>query len=293
MSDLARADTRNLQLALGGYVVVFVLKLAVYFATGLLALLAEAFHTFSDVLIAAFLLLAIAYARRGSDREHMFGYGRAQNVAGLVAATLFISFTAYKLYEDSIPRLFDASTAAYSNLGLAIGVILVSAAIVTVPFVSLLRQTSRGAAAKAQLLSSFNDLLGLGAALAGTLLVAAGWPIADPIASIVVATVIAISAIGLFRENVSFLLGRSPGPDYLAELERTARSVSGVLGVHDIRAEYIGPDAVHAGMHLEVAPEMTVSQANTVAEEVRQRLHEGADPGYCVIQVDAGLPQPA
>lgn len=293
MSDHQQGDRRSLQLALGGYVVVFVLKLAVYFASGLLAMLAEALHTFSDVVISGFLLLAIAYARRRSDQVHMFGYGRAQNVASLVAATLFISFTAYKLYEESIPRLFEPPPAAgYSNLPLAVGVIVISAAIATVPIVSLLRQSSRGAAAKAQLVSSVNDLLGLGAALVGTLLVAAGWPIADPMASIVVATIIAVSAVGLFRENASFLLGRSPGREYVADLERTARSVPGVLGVHDVRAEYIGPDVVHAGLHLEVPAEMPVREANKIADEVRRRLHDGADPGYCVIQIDAGLAQP-
>ena len=48
--------------------------------------------------------------------------------------------------------------------------------------------------------------------------------------AIVVATIIAINAIGLFRENSSMLLGRSPGPEYLARIEQMARSVPGVLG---------------------------------------------------------------
>jgi divalent metal cation (Fe/Co/Zn/Cd) transporter len=42
----------------------------------------------------------------------MFGHGRAENAAGLVAATLFISFTSYKFYEESIPRLFRAEETA-------------------------------------------------------------------------------------------------------------------------------------------------------------------------------------
>jgi divalent metal cation (Fe/Co/Zn/Cd) transporter len=66
-----------------------------------------------------------------------------------------------------------------------------------------------------------------------------------------------------------------------------------VLGVHDVRAEYIGPDVVHAGMHLEVPPDMSVREANSVADEVRRRLHDGTDPGYCVIQIDATRAQPA
>lgn len=292
MSAPATGDTRGLWLALGGHVIVFGMKLAVFFVTGLLAMLAEALHTLSDVLITGFLLIAIAYARRASDEEHMFGHGRAQNVAALVAATLLISFTSYKLYEESIPRLFEPP-AAYSNLGLAAGVILISAVVVTLPVITLLRQRSRGAAASAQLLASLGDLVGLGAALAGILLVANGWPLGDPVASIVVATVIALGAVGLFRDNVSYLLGRSPGREYLAELERTARAVPGVVGVHDVRAEYIGPDTIHAGLHLEVPPQTPVGDADRVAAELRRRLHERGDPGYCAIQIEAGPARPA
>lgn len=292
MAGLQGTDARSVQLALGGYVVVFVLKITVYFATGLLVLLAEAFHTLGDVIIAGFLLLAIKVASRRSDEQHMFGYGRAQNVAGLVAATFFISFTAYKLYEESIPRLFRPSSEEYGNIWLGIGVIVLSAAVAAIPIVNLLRQPSRGAAAKAQLVALYQDLVGLGAALIGTVLIAVGWPIADPIASVVVATVIVVSAIGLFRENASFLLGRSPGPAYIADLERTAGSVPGVLGVHDVRAEYVGPDAVHAGLHVEVSEQMSLREANTIAEEVRRRLHDGADVGYCVIQMDAEPARP-
>jgi hypothetical protein len=60
-------------------------------------------------------------------------------------------------------------------------------------------------------------------------------PLGDPIAAMIVATIIALNAIGLFRDNLSFLLGRSPGPEYLAEVEKVARSVQGVLEVRDLR----------------------------------------------------------
>jgi divalent metal cation (Fe/Co/Zn/Cd) transporter len=98
--------------------------------------------------------------------------------------------------------------------------------------------------------------------------------LADAIATIVVATVIAVSAIGLFRDNLSFLLGRSPGPEYLARVEAEARSVEGVLGVHDLRAEYIGPDTVHAGMHLEVKPDLPIAEA----EGLLNRYADGSTP---------------
>lgn len=290
MSTPAANSQRELRatvLALGVYAVIFAAKLITYFVTGVMAMMAEALHTLSDVFIFGFLLLAAIWSRKASDKTHMFGYGRAQNVAALVAATLFISFTSFELYRESIPRLFQTEETAFQNLGLALGVIIASMLLVAAPLIGLFRQKARGAAARAQLVEMFNDELGLLAALVGVLFILWGYPIADPIASLVVATIIAWNAIKLFRENASFLLGRAPGPDFQARVEHEARSVPGVLGVHDYRAEYVGPDVVHAGMHIEVARGLPIEEADRIAEDVKRRIHEGTDAGYCVIHVDA------
>lgn len=279
-------DTRSLKIALGAYFLVFALKLTVYFMSGVMALLAEALHTLSDIFVTGFLLFAAYYSRRSADQEHMFGYGRAQNIAALVAATLFISFTSYKLYEESIPRLFTSEEAAYQNLWLAIGVIVASMIIAAVPLIQLYLQKTRGAAAKAQFLESINDELGLVAALIGTLFIMWDKPIADPIASIAVATIIAYNGFKLFRENWSLLLGRSPGPEYLDKIRSIARSVPGVLGVHDLRAEYIGPEDVHAGLHIEVERGTSIEEADRISAEVYKRIHADTDTGFCVIHVD-------
>ena len=285
-------ELRGLVLALITYLIVFALKLGAYFATGVMVLLAEALHTLSDIFVSAFLLIALLWSRRKADEVHMFGYGRAQNVAALVAATLFISFTSYKLFEESIPRLFRSDQSEYGNLWLALSVILVSMLIAAVPLVTLARQKQSGASARAQLMELINDQLGLLAALAGTIFVWWGLPLGDPIAAMVVATIIALNAIGLFRENLSFLLGRSPGSEYLTRVERAARSVEGVLNVRDLRAEYVGPGIVHAGLHLVVSRGLPVEEAHRIAEMVRKRVHEETDGNYCVIQVEPAALSP-
>lgn len=279
-------ELRALKLTLGVYVFVFAMKLVVYFMTGVMALFAESLHTLSDIFISGFLLVALIWSRKEADEVHMFGHGRAQNVAALVAATLFISFTSFKLYEEAIPRLLRPEEASYQNLSLALGVLVASMFIAAIPLIRLLMQKKRGAAAKAQLMELFNDEMGLLAALIGTLFIIRGEYIADPIAVILVATIIAINAAGLFRENLSFLVGRSPGLEYLAKVEGLARSVDGVLGVHDMRAEYIGPDTVHVGMHIEVQRGIPIEEADRIAEDVREKVHQTVSGRYCVIHVD-------
>ncbi len=280
-------DVRSLTFVLGVYFLIFAIKLLIYFMTGVLALFAEALHTLSDIFISGFLLVAIIWSHKEADEVHMFGYGRAQNVAALVAATIFISFTSYELYKEAIPRLFAPEAGNYQNLNLAVGILILSIIIAAIPLINMLKQKKKGAAAKAQLTELFNDELGLLAALVGTLFIMQGQYIADPIASIIIASVIAYNAIGLFRENLSFLLGRSPGHEFLKTIENIALSVDGVLGVHDLRAEYIGPDTVFAGMHVDVKRGTPIEEADRIAEQVRELVHQSVKGGYCVIHVDA------
>ncbi len=285
-------DIRGLKIALGVYLVVLAMKLGVYFMTGVMALMAEALHSLSDIFISAFLLVAALWSRKQADQVHMYGYGRAQNVAALVASVLFISFTSFRLYEEAIPRLFEAHLATYQNLPLAIGVLVVSMIISAAPLINIWRQKERGPAAKAQLMECLNDEMGLFAALAGTVLILFGLPIADPIASILVATLIALNAIGLFRENMSFLLGRAPDRQDMQKIEKETLTVPGVLEVHGLRGEYIGPDDLHIEMHIRVARGTTVEEGDMISKVVRERIKEIADPRFCVVHVDPALLTP-
>jgi ferrous-iron efflux pump FieF len=286
------AELRGLRNTLILYIVIFILKLAVYFASGVMALLAEALHTLADIFVSSFLLVAAIYSLRKADQVHMFGYGRAQNVAALVAATLFISFTSFELYREALPRLFVSHPAEYKNLGWVIAVLLVSMGIAAYPLVGFLRSRAKGggAAAKAQMMELINDQMGLFAALLGTLAITLGFPLGDPLGALVVATIITVNAVGLFRENLSYLIGKAPDPARLAEMEQAALSVPGVLAVHKLRSESVGPEIFHTQIHVRVHPQMAVVDANQIAEEVERRICPG-DSSYCIVHLDAARPE--
>jgi cation diffusion facilitator family transporter len=137
-----------------------------------------------------------------------------------------------------------------------------------------------------------NDELGLLAALIGTALVLAGETIGDPLAAIVIATIIAFNAVGLFRENMSILLGQAPSADFIARLENTARSVNGVEGVHGMRAEYIGPDVIHADIHIEVSAKLTLVEAHNIAKKVDALMEPLLGNGICEVHVDPKSTEP-
>lgn len=267
----AGTDTRGMWIALAGYSVLFVGKLVAFFITHLGVMFAEAMHSMADMLITGFLLIAAWVSSRPADDDYRLGYGRAQNIAALVAATIFISFTSLETLRESIPKLFQPAEGAHEGIALAVGVIVVSLVISALPIVAILRQKERGAAAKAQLMEGFNDEIALVAALVGILLVAAGFPLADPIASIVVALVIAFNAVILWRENAALLMGASPEPAFYDRVREIAFSIPGVREVHNVIGEQNG-EQIHLGMHVEVSRGITIEEADAIADAVHDAI---------------------
>jgi len=136
------------------------------------------------------------------------------------------------------------------------------------------------------LIALLKDEISYMAALVGIIFVAQGYRWADPLASVFVGAAIAFSGVYLFKDNVHYLIGRAPDGPFLEKVERSARSVEGVLGIHDLKAKYIGPGVVHAGFHIEVARGTLVEEADRIANEVGDRINQETGCQHCVIHVD-------
>jgi len=279
-------ETRGIKIALIGYLILVILQLATYYFTNILVLFAQALEMLSDVLVSTFLLLSIYWSRKPADEFHMFGHGRAQNVAALVSAAILIFFMSLEAFREAIPKLFQAEASEFQNPNLALIVILVGMFVVAIPTIDILRVKARGASAKAQLVALLKDEVSYVAALIAVVLVTQGYYLADPLASLFVAAVIALGGLYLFKDNVHYLVGRAPSSEFMEKVELTAKSVKGVLGVHDLKAEYVGPNLVHTGFHIEVAKGTPIEEADRIAEEVKERVSRETGCQHCVIHVD-------
>jgi ferrous-iron efflux pump FieF len=284
--EVLRRDLRMMRRALLAYSLVLGLKLVAYGASGAVVLLAEALQSLSDILITVFLLVAMRVSMRAADESHVFGHARAQNLAALVGATLLIGFTTFQVYREAIPLLWRPHDPE-RNLWFAVAVLLVSMVISAWPLVGLLRHRERGPTAKAQMVDLLNDQLSLLTGVVGLLFVAAGYPLGDPIAAMLIGVVIGWNAVALLRENFTTLMGRSPDEAYLERLHEAARSVPGVVSTHGLMAEFIGPKSVRASMHVMVPPGMTIEDADHIAEEVQRRMVEVPECHFAIVHLDA------
>ena len=135
-----------MKLALVSYSGLFILQLATYFATNFLVLLAQSLEVLSDVVVSAFLLLSVSWSSKPPDEYHMFGHGRAQNVAALVAGSTMILFMSLAVFREAVPKFLSAGeNGPVRDAGLAIGVLVVSMIVLSLPLIDILRVKEKGA----------------------------------------------------------------------------------------------------------------------------------------------------
>ncbi len=159
-------------------------------------------------------------------------------------------------------------------------------AVLAVPLLILRRSGTAGASARAQWVQILKDEAAYVPAIAGIVLLSQGYAWADPVTSSIIGILIVVSGLYPVKDNVHYLVGRSPGEDFLKKVEEAARSVPGVLGVSRVEAEYVGPGLVHAGLHIQVGRGTTVEEANRFIREVEEQVSRATNCYDCVIQVD-------
>ncbi len=229
-------------------VVLVVIKLGAYLATGSLSVMAEFLHSSLDFFATLVTLSAVSYAAKPPDIGHHYGHGKAENLGGLVGAIMIMATSLWILYEG-IDRLIHS--VAFTPSLAAVAVMAVSMVVDYQRSKVLFRAAKRyhSQALEADALHFSSDLISAGSVLA---VVAVG--LALPLVTSVPEFVLVILDVGvaafvsawfawqgyhLSMRAISELLDKAP-VEVVAEAERIARRTDGVLSVKDVRSRRSG-----------------------------------------------------
>jgi len=231
--------------------------------------LADALHNAGDVLTTLVLLVAFRVARRPATRRFTEGFGRVEDVATLVII-LVIVFTAAAAAFESLGRII--SSEGYQNSFPAMGAAIVGviANLGVSEYKIRVGRRIRSVALETDGLHSRLDALVSAAAFIGLLLAWMGFAIADPLAGIGITIAIVYILAGTVGRLVLRMMD-AVDPQVIDQISSAARSVKGVLGVHDVRARWVGRELV-AVLHVEVAADATLAQAHDVAMAVEHEV---------------------
>jgi cobalt-zinc-cadmium efflux system protein len=261
---------------------IFVVEVAGGFATGSLALLADAGHMMTDLGALGIAYAATVLAERRPTRQHTYGLHRAEILAAFVNAELILVVSAAILYEG-VRRL--AAPPEVEPLGvLAIGVIGLLANVFAFRLVH--RHDEQRLHLRAAALEILVDLFASVAVVGGALaMLATGWWWVDPALSIVIGLAILPRAIHLLRESAHILLEGAPSDVDLDRVRSDLQEIDGVEEIHDLHVWTLTSGLHSASVHIRAALE---SPRGEVLREVRRVLREDAGVEHATVQVEWG-----
>jgi cobalt-zinc-cadmium efflux system protein len=267
-----------------------------------LALISDAGHNATDALALLLAWFAVFLQQKPADESRTFGYHRAGVLAAFINAIVLIALSAWVLYE-SVRRLMSPGAVNESvMLWVAAAGILLNGGI-------MLGLRSAGnhnhdINIRGAFVHMLGDLLGVGAILAGALIIrSTGWTQVDPALSILISLLIIWTAWDITRESLNILLEGLPKGLELRQVVDAIRGVEGVLDVHDLHIWSLGSSSHALSCHV-LIEDMPPSRSDRILHDVNHIL---ADRFYvhhttvqfehvscaisgsgCVIPIDAG-----
>ena len=273
-----------LKVSLAGLLATALLQAAVVALSGSVALLADTLHNFADALTSIPLWIAFRLGRKGRTARFSYGYHRAEDGAGLVILLVILASAVWAGYEVA-SRLLAPITPTRIPLAMAAAVVgaLGNEAVARVRL-RVGRQIGSGALVADGQHARIDALTSL-AAFAGLGGVALGFPLADPLAGLL----ITVGILGILWDVGRDVLGRfmdAIDPNLLADITRVAGKVAGVRDVYDVRGRWLG-HRLCAEATISVEGSLTVVEGHRISEEVRHALlHEIPHLADVTIHVD-------
>ncbi len=242
---------------------------AVVYLSGSLALFGDTLHNVGDALTAIPLWLAFLLARRKPTHRFTYGYGRAEDLAG-VAIVLTILVSALAVGYQSLQGLLQPKVVEYLPMVALAGIVgwggneaVARLRINVGREIGSASLVADGYHARVDALTSLMVL----ASVAGVWL---GYPLADPAIGAVIT--LAILRMGwVAAKGVLLRLLDAVDPEIVTEIQEAAYKTTGVADVTEARVRWMGHRLL-AELNIAVSPDLSIEQAHEIATDVRHNL---------------------
>ena len=253
-------------LALG---VTAVAQAVIVAVTGSVALLADTIHNFSDALTAIPLWIAFALSRRRPTRAYTYGYGRAENLAGIFIVAM-IALSGMVAGYESVRKLIDPQPISYPWVVVAAGLIgFAGNELVALYRIRVGRQIGSAALVADGLHARTDGFTSL-AVMIGAFGVMLGFPLADPIVGLLITVAILLVLRDAARDVYRRLMD-AVDPELTTTAEDTLRDTDGVRDIEQVRLRWIG-HRLRAEAGIVVDGVLDIVAAHAIATDAHHRL---------------------
>lgn len=235
------------------------------------ALIADGIHSLSDLLSDLLVIIAVRLGSREADHEHPYGHRRFETIATVILGVSLIAIGG-AITWSVMNRMAHPEHLPVPNvlgMGVAAASILVNEWLYH--YTKRIAKKTRSKLLMANAWHQRSDAVSSIVVLFGIGAVILGYPLADAIAAIVVALMVAKIGLSLVFESIKELVDTSLPPKLIIEIRKTIMSIDGVEGIHLLRTRQMGEDAL-IDAHIVVDPRITVSEGHSIGDVVRDEL---------------------
>jgi ferrous-iron efflux pump FieF len=265
--------------------VLIVVKTWAWLATDSVSLLGSLVDSLLDLIASLITFFAVRVAIEPPDREHRFGHGKSEAIAGLSQA-MIVSASALYVAVQAMQRLLAPAQIESPKLGLSVigASLLLTGALVAFQRYVIARTGSLAVSADSVHYKA-DFLTNLAVIVAILLNYYADWYLADPLLGLVMVVLILISVRSIVTQAIDVLLDRElPNADR-SDIEDIALSHSAVLGLHDMRTRSSGL-VQFIQLHLELEPNMTLIRAHEICDDVEMLIQRRFPRAQVMIHAD-------
>ncbi len=281
LRDAARLMRRATAASVTVAVILIAVKAVAWVLTGSVAMLASLVDSGLDAAASLVTLLAVRQATTPADREHRFGHGKAEALAGLLQAAIVSGSGLFLLFE-AIRRVIDPAPVENGLVGIIVMVISIALTIVLVLYQRHVLMRADSLAVAGDRLHYLSDLLSnLGVIVALVLAWQFGLAEADGIIAIGVALILLWGAYGIASGAYDMLMDRELPDEEREQIKAIVLAEPRVKAMHDLRTRRSGL-STFIQLHLELDGDMKLREAHVIADAVELAIIE-AFPGAEVI----------
>lgn len=252
------------------------------------AMISDAVHSASDVFSTFIVMIGVSVSDRKEDNEHQYGHERLECVASLILA-IILSLTGLGIGYVGIEKIVGGN---YGDLQVP-GHLALTAAIVSIIIKEWMYWYTRAAAKKinsgalmADAWHHRSDALSSIGAFVGIFGARMGYPVLDPIASIVICLFIEKAAYDIFKDSIEKMVDKSCPDIEVNEMRKLILSQEGVEEIDDIKTRLFG-SKVYVDVEIAMDGNKSLTEAHAIAEQVHEQIEQNfSSVKHCMVHVN-------
>jgi ferrous-iron efflux pump FieF len=265
-------------------IVLIAAKLFAWAASDSVSLLATLIDSMLDAVASIINLVAVRHALTPADKEHRFGHGKAEALAGL-SQSLFIAGSAGYLLIEAWQRVIQPSAVESVELGIFVMAISIVATMLLLAFQRHVIKKTNSTAIRADALHYRTDLMVNGSVIVALLLANAGWPGFDGLFAGAIAIYILFSARGIIVTSYDHLMDRELPDEDRQKIKALVMQHPKARGLHDLRSRHSGT-MTFIQLHLELDGDLSLMAAHKISDEVERSIVNAFPGSEILIHID-------